>query len=427
MMNIIKKFLMGNDQNIQKNSYIWNMLGGLLNAGQSVLILMVITRVAGIEDAGIFTIAYASANLFLNIGNYGMRSYQVTDVTHRFSFGDYLGSRVTTCLVMIAVSIAYVVYGICFNDYSTNKALVIFVICLLKVIDAAEDVFAGYYQQQGRLDIASKIMTIRLLALIIVICGSLIITKDLLLSSIITTIICALLSIIFNLAVYKEFVSYKEKWRLSIKKIRKLLFDCIGPFLAAFLSFYVGNAPKYAIDANLSQDIQAYYGFIAMPVFVVGLLNNFLYQPILTSLASDWAEQRRTQFVKRICRQILIIFGITAITLIGAYFLGVPVLSLLYSANLTPYKTELLILLVGGGMLAVVGFINIVLTILRHQRDLIWGYTFIAIMAYFLSPVFVKAWGITGASWIYTILISALALIFAVVLIVRIKMGFKEE
>lgn len=427
MMNIIKNFLIGNNQNIQKNSYIWNMLGGLLNAGQSVLILMVITRVTGIDDAGIFTIAYTSANLFLNIGNYGMRSYQVTDVIHRFSFFDYLGSRVITCSIMIAVSIAYVIYGICCNDYSANKSLVIFVICLLKVIDATEDVFAGYYQQQGRLDVASKIMTIRLLVLIIVICGSLIITKDLLLSSIITTIICALLSILFNAAVYKEFVSGRVKWRFSIKKIRRLLFDCIGPFLAAFLSFYVGNAPKYAIDANLPQDIQAYYGFISMPVFVVGLLNNFLYQPILTSLASDWSERRRSQFVKRICRQILIIFGITVITLIGAYFLGIPVLSLLYSSDLTPYKVELLILLIGGGMLAIVGFINIVLTILRHQKDLIWGYLFIAIMAYFLSPVFVKMWEITGASWIYTILISALALIFAVVLIVRIKIDFHEK
>lgn len=423
-MNIIRKFLLNDNKNIQKNSYLWNMIGGLLNAGQSVLILMVITRVAGIDDAGIFTIAYASANLFLTIGNYGMRSYQVTDVNHRFSFGDYLGSRITTSIIMIAVSIAYVLYGIAFNSYSHDKALIVFVICLLKVIDAAEDVFSGYYQQQGRLDVGARIMTVRLFATIVVLCGSMVITKDLLVSSIITTIVCALISVIFNICIYKEFIN--DRIVFSARRISKLLIDCIGPFLAAFLAFYVGNAPKYAIDSYLPQDIQAYYGFIAMPVFVVGLLNNFLYQPILTSLANDWVEQRRKQFVMRVCKQILIIFGITAVTLIGAYLLGIPVLSILYSADLTPYKNELLILLLGGGMLAVVGFINIVLTILRHQRDLIWGYIFIAIMAYILSPIFVKQWNITGASWIYTILISALALIFAAVLAFRIKKGFKE-
>lgn len=423
-MKSIRKFLLNDNKNIQKNSYLWNMIGGLLNAGQSVFILMVITRVAGIDDAGIFTIAYASANLFLTIGNYGMRSYQVTDVNHHFSFGDYLGSRITTSIIMIAVSIAYVLYGIAFNSYTTNKALIVFVICLLKVIDAVEDVFSGYYQQQGRLDVGARIMTVRLFATIVVICISMIITRNLLISSIITAIVCAFLSITFNLCLYKTFIT--ERVLFSASKVLHLLIDCIGPFLAAFLAFYVGNAPKYAIDSYLPQDIQAYYGFIAMPVFVVGLLNNFLYQPILTSLANDWVEKRRKQFVKRICRQIVIIFAITAVTLVGAYLLGIPVLSILYSADLSPYKNELLILLLGGGMLAVVGFINIILTILRHQKDLIWGYMFIAVMAYILSPIFVKQWNITGASWIYTILITALALIFAVVLVVRIKKGFKE-
>jgi len=58
--------------------------------------------------------------------------------------------------------------------------------------------------------------------------------------------------------------------------------------------------------------------------------------------------------------------------------------------------------------------------------DLIWGYSFIAILAFILSPVFVKNWGITGASWIYTMLISALALIFALVLLFRIKSNFSK-
>ena len=85
-MNIIKKFLLSDNKNIQKNSYLWNMMGGLLNAGQSVLILMVITRVAGIDDAGIFTIAYASANLFLTIGNYEiLQLAEGTDISPKAS------------------------------------------------------------------------------------------------------------------------------------------------------------------------------------------------------------------------------------------------------------------------------------------------------------------------------------------------------
>lgn len=419
-MKLIKNFLLGNENNINNSSYLWNMLGGLLNAGQSVLILMMITRVTGIEDAGIFTIAYASANLFLTIGSYGMRNYQVTDVNNHFIFSDYLGSRILTSTVMILISTVFVLYGLYFKGYSINKAAIIFVICLLKVIDSIEDVFGGYYQQKGRLDVASKILTVRLVLIIISLCGFLMITKSLLLSSIITTIVCAFISFGFNLLIFRNFYTEK-KLVFSVKKILRLLIDCIGPFLAAFLSFYVGNAPKYSIDTYLSQDIQAYYGFIAMPVFVIGLLNNFLYQPILASLAYDWTEHYFCKFIRRILKQILLILVITIAILMGAYFVGIPVLSLLYNTDLTPYKMELIILLIGGGMLAVVGFINIVLTIMRHQKDLIIGYMIIAIIAYFFSPAFVKSWGIAGASWLYTILMTILTIIFSIILIFRLK------
>ena len=75
-----------NSNNIIKASYFWNTLAGLLNAGQSVVILMVISRINGLEDAGIFSIANAIASLMLTVGNFGMRNYQVTDINEKYSF-----------------------------------------------------------------------------------------------------------------------------------------------------------------------------------------------------------------------------------------------------------------------------------------------------------------------------------------------------
>ena len=63
----IKAFLL-NDQKIERDSFIWNMAGSMLMAFQSVIMLMILTRTLGLKDAGIFTIAYANANLFLTVG-----------------------------------------------------------------------------------------------------------------------------------------------------------------------------------------------------------------------------------------------------------------------------------------------------------------------------------------------------------------------
>ena len=63
--------------------------------------------------------------------------------------------------------------------------------------------------------------------------------------------------------------------KVSKTRVKSLMIKCFPLFAGAFLSFYIGNAPKYAIDAVMTDAELASYGFIAMPVFVVGLLNNF--------------------------------------------------------------------------------------------------------------------------------------------------------
>ena len=92
-----------------------------------------------------------------------------------------------------------------------------------------------------------------------------------------------------------------------------LLKVCFPLFAGAFLSFYIGNAPKYAIDAMLTDELQACYGFIAMPVFVVGLLNNFIFNPILFRMSMLWKKGKKKEFVLRTACQVGIVGIITGV------------------------------------------------------------------------------------------------------------------
>ena len=195
-----------------------------------------------------------------------------------------------------------------------------------------------------------------------------------------------------------------------------LLKVCFPLFLGCFLAFYIGNAPKYAIDSILNDELQACYGFIAMPVFVIGLLNNFIFSPMITNMSFLWKEGNRAKFIKLFEKQILIVAGITLVCEIGAYILGVPVLSLLYNTNLKPYKTELLILLLGGGFLALSGLLVTIMTIIRIQGRQAIGYIIVAVFAYILSPVFVRKYEIMGAATLYLLLMLLLCLIFSILL-----------
>ncbi|RGC73780.1 lipopolysaccharide biosynthesis protein [Lachnospiraceae bacterium AM23-2LB] len=405
----IKEFLL-EDQSIERDSFLWNMIGSMLVAFQSVIMLMILTRVLGLVDAGIFTIAFANANLFLNIGKYGMRNFQVSDVKRQFSFADYKTSRIITVLAMLLVSVGYTLYTAYENTYSIEKTQIIIWMCLFKIVDAIEDVYHGYYQQENRLDIASKCLALRMLSTILVFSLGLIFFKNQLIALIISTILTAFLFLIFTKWTIGEFHSPSVKY--NKKNVRLLLKLCFPLFAGAFLSFYIGNAPKYAIDATLSDDLQACYGFIAMPVFVIGLLNSFIFNPMLYKLTRLWNSGKVKKFVIQTILQSGIVFLITIICIGGAYLLGIPVLSWLYNTDLSPYKTELLILLLGGGFLGLSGLLSAFITIIRCQKWIMWGYLFIAILAFIFSNPIVKMYRMLGAAILYTALMGGLCVIF---------------
>ena len=414
----IKQFLI-NERDSVKSVYFWNMIASLLNAFQSVIMIIILSRFVGLIETGIFTIAYANANLFLTIGKYGMRNYQVSDVKRKYAFQEYKLSRLITTSIMIIVSFAYVVFMAKTNDYSMTKIGIMIWMTLFKVVDSVEDVYHAYYHQNNRLDIASKAMALRMMITIVLFAVCLIVTGSLYYSLIISTIITAGIAMLF-VRWSKTAVNQSEERKAISSNVGSLLKSCFPLFLSAFLSFYIGNAPKYAIDSMLNDEIQACYGFISMPVFVIGLLNNFIFNPMLYQLSNLWNQKKVKEFVFKVFRQMLIVGAITLVCIVGAYLIGVPVLSIMYNTNLAPYKVELIILLIGGGFLGLTGLLNTVITIMRFQKNTLWGYIFVGAGALFLSNSVVAQYGIRGASVLYTGLMGILSVIFIILFVIGI-------
>lgn len=393
----------------QRAAYLWNTAGSMLNAFQSVIMLMVLTRVCDMATAGVFTLAYANANLFLNMGSYGMRNFQASDVRPTYGFRAYGRSRLITCVAMVACSYAYLAWSAVTVGYPADKVAAVALMTLFKGVDSVEDVFDGNFQQQGRLDVAGRLMTGRVGSSIVVFAGTVIATRDLVLATG-AGFAWTLAFLAFGLVLIRRRLSLPRPCDDAPEQSPwKLLRECLPLFLAAFLLFYVGNAPKYAIDALMDDTAQAQYGFIAMPVFVVGLLAQFVYMPMVEPLSQLWNAGDRRAFVGGFVKQILIVAGITFVCVAGAWLLGVPVLGWLYNTNLAPYQVDLCVLVLGGGFLALAQLFTMGITIMRQQSRLVWGYVAVAIAAALVSNPLVAAWGITGASVAYIACMVVLA------------------
>ena len=421
----MRKLLLGNEKNIERDCFFWNTLAGLINAAEAVVMSMVLTRTIGLEAAGIVAIAFAVGNLMMTVGKFNVRNYQVTDTEEKIGFGTYFSFRILTSAVMVLGSAIYIGYSYFVGQYSTEKAIAVGCICAIYVLESVEDVFWGRFQQKGRLDVGGRIFSFRwgLAILVFSICA--VVSKNLTFSMVVMFLTSVLVEIIL-LCASCRIMEIKIEASDTVKM--KFLFgQTISLFLAAFLSYYISNSPKYAIDRYLTDSVQACYGFVSMPVFVIELLNNFLYQPILVHIATEWNEGKLELFKRRIWRQMGIIFLLTIVCIVGAFFLGIPVLSMLYSTDLTLYKAELLILLLGGGMLAFVGFFMVLLTIMRKQKLLPIGYLIAAVLALFCSGYAVQTYGSKGAAVMYTILMSILALIFGFLVMIQYRKKEKER
>ena len=66
-----------------KKNVIWNIAGATANAFTSLVFAIIVTRINGLEEAGIFTYAFATSCLFYVIAIYAGRAFQVTDITEK--------------------------------------------------------------------------------------------------------------------------------------------------------------------------------------------------------------------------------------------------------------------------------------------------------------------------------------------------------
>ncbi len=379
---------------------------------------MIVTRTSGIEDAGILMIAFAVGNLVMMIGKYGMHAFQVTDIKREYSTSAYLYSRIVTVLTMLLATTGYLFYASAFLSYSLRKSLIVSMIVAIYAVESVEDLIWGYYQREGFLYIAARMFCFRWLGAQISFAIGMLCGMD-----IVQALALAFLSslIIFLTLIFFQFKGQRERI-LQAFRIGKgffsewfsLMFRVFPLFGASFLSFYLNNSPKYAIDAELNDGVQACYSFVAMPVFVVGLLNSFIYQPTLVSLTEAFHRKDRTEYHHRVRRQFGILLMISIVCAVGAAVIGIPVLSWLYQTDLTGYWRELVILQVAGGFLAISGYQIALLTIMRRQQLLLLGYGLVSLIALFSMSTVVRQFGTLGAAWDYLILMVMLSVVYGI-------------
>lgn len=409
-----------------KEIFVWNILGSLANSVLSVITLMLVTRMLNNGETDIFSIAWSISQMMATIATFQIRTYQATDVKEYFKFSQYLIFRILCIMIMIISSIGYIVV----KHYDLYKAGIILIICLFRAIDALADVYEGYFQQKERLDLAGKAVTYRIVIAIVFFALSLVLFRNLMISSIVLLTSYILSFCVFNVrySIKVKCFKVKEVWNKEFSWIWKLVKEGAPIFVNAFLMMAITNAPKMKIDSaidsgQLANGTQTVFSILFMPASVLTLAY-IVFRPLLTRMAIAWTDGKKKEFLKIIFLITLCLFVMGIFLMLGSAWLGIPILSLLYGVDLEKYKMELLVMVAGGCFCTFSYVLDNALIVIRKQYLLVCSYVVSWLYVEFAVSPLVEKQNLMGAAVAYA---TSMIVFFVVTLLIFIICLKKEK
>lgn len=403
--------LMKTGMSLEKENMIWNMTGSFFYAFASMVLSFLVLRIAGEEQGGIFSFGFSTVGqqMFL-LAYFGIRPFHITDGTNQYRFGDYLHHRYVTCAMALLLGAGYLA---CIG-YSWQKAQIIFLLIVYKVIDGFADVYESEFQRQGCLYLTGRSNTFRTILSVGIFLATLISGAGLFAACAAAVLGQIAGVVLFDIVVLRELKRVDYGW--SAKQGVSLTASAILLFISVFLDFYIFSAAKYAIDAHLGDAASGYFNVIFMPTSVINLAAGFVIRPFLTYLTDCWNEHRFSDFKKKLLTIMAVIGGLTVLAVGGTVVLGRPVLALLewllgksYSGTLTALWPAFIMIVLGGGFYAVLNLYYYALVILRRQKLIFGIYAVLTVLAAILAPRLTVALGIFGAAFAYLILMIVMA------------------
>ena len=375
-----------------KRDYVCNTIGQAAWGMLFPALTMVTTWLVGAEQAGLFSMAFTVGTLLLFLANYGVRTYQVSDLDDMRSFLDYQINRFITCAAMLLVGWLWCqARGYDAYMFATCMGVLVF-----RAVDGVADVYEGRLQQKDKLYLAGLSQAARCALALVAFSVVLLLTRDLAVASF-AMAAGAVVSLVL-LSVPLAYFETERSLPATARGVRELFQECFPLFLALFLYNLIDSVPKFAMEGVLSYDNQLYYNAMYFPAHSILMVAGFIYKPQLVRLARIWDDREKH---RRFDLLVLAMVGVIAlITLAMAAVMGtvgIPLMSLMYGLDFERFRSLVYVMVATGGVCACIDFLYQIVTVLRAQGEVSKLYLIAFAFAVPVSMLLVNFAGLSGA------------------------------
>ena len=349
----------------QKKDYIWNSIGSFLQSAISPILLIVITRLNGVGDSGLFSFAMSLSVVFWAISLWGGRTYQVSDVKKEFSSGDYIVVRFISSLIVAVFSISFCIL----SGYDLIKTELIMVLVSFKILESIADSMYGVLQIHNKLYIVGISLTIKSVFGFIIFAIVDILTKNIVYGALSIFLVNIAVVIFYDIPWMKhvESVGLTKK---NIMQAGKIMKKTAEVFVVVFLTMFSLNIPRYFLD-KYHYDQIGYFGIMAMPITLLTLFISFVLQPNVVNLSELLKKKKIKEFTKIVSKIDFITFTLGILFVISSYLIGVWILNTVFGIDINNFRIDLTIMVIGAVANA---FVSIYVNLLIIMRRFKWQF-----------------------------------------------------
>ena len=398
-----------------KYSMFWNSFGSMTYLLFQWIITVLITRILGFDDAGIFSLAMSITNIFACIALFGVRNFQVSDINAKYSDVTYLVCRYITCLSSIGICLIFVLS----QPYSFKIGLCVMIYMIFRAAEAFVDVLHGVDQKFWRMDIVGKSFLLRgtlmLLSAFLIMYS----TKNLLFTIAVMTISTILVIIFFDCSFSFKKIARDKK--LNLNELKSLLIEAFPLSVYLIMLNTMGSIPRLFLERIAGSEKLGVYASIATPALIVQVSASFIFTPLIGLFAEYYNDNNKKKFVNLFYKVIAMILLISIVAIVATILLGDLGLKILYGETILEFSYLLLPVIMCTILTAFSWFLCMVLTVMREIKGLIFG-CFLGLLCNGIgSPYFIKWYDMNGASYITIIGAVVQIAIFLVVIITKTR------
>lgn len=372
---------------------LWNSVGSLTYLACQWLITIFVVRLSkGYDAAGILSLAMSVVGVFGTFANYKMGTFQISDIHHENTLGEYLGFRVLMLGVAFVACMVYAVFTCAPHAWATVALYYLF-----KAVGLVIDIFHGTDQQHRRMDYIGKSYLAQGILTLAAFVAVFWLTQSLNLS-----IIAMAVAALAVLLVYDRLkVSQFESVTLSLSREKawyfiKVSFPAVVASLAASAIFAV---PKQYLALAFGESALGIYSSVSALALVVQMGATYLYNPFLDVFPRLFFNGDRKGFLKLLFRTVGAIILVALLCSVLLEFMGSWILQLLFGESIVPYVYLLQPVILATILTAFLWFIGDLMITLRDFKAYFISNVVALIAAIPLSFICVNTWDMNGVSF----------------------------